>query len=327
MQVRWSYGVQLLSHADPVDEDAEQSQQNAEVQGAQLESSPLLSGESSGSCQSSLYKVDCAASSLLKKDGIDTETLCTNAGASVFHENARHANGGHGDTWQVFHSFPNTPMRSPPHLSKLSSPSTLYRLDEDTEDTGGNFALPSPAIRRHSESELTFSQFQSGVIRVKRVFLIVNAFMTIPLWAAVASIIVALIRPLQHALDVHVQWIKGSLSAAGDCSIPLTLVVLGAYFYTPSETPPDDKGTTIRGESGNTTVRRLELIQAKGYGSLMSNQRGKLIDGSNSRKRPRQGETCAVIIAVASRMFLTPLVLLPLIWRVARMDVSPVFNE
>lgn len=323
--------MHLLSQADPVDGNTEQARDNDEVQGAQLESGPLLPGERSGSSQSSLYKAERAASSPLKNAVTDTETLCTNAGASVFHEDTWHTNGGHGDTSHVFHSFPNTPTRSPPLLSKLSSPSTLYQLDEDTEDTGGNLVLPSPVIRRHLGPELTSSRFQSGLqhgmIRVKRVFLTVNAFMTIPLWAAVASIIVALTQPLQHAL-VHVQWIKGSLSAAGDCSIPLTLVVLGAYFYTPSETPIDDQGMTVDGESGNTAVRSPNLIQAKGYGSFMSNRCGKPVDKSNSRMLPQwRGETRVVIIAVASRMFVTPLVLLPLILQVARMGVFPIFDE
>lgn len=334
MQVRWSYGVHLLSQADPVAEDTAQVLENVEVHGAQLESSPLLSGESSDSSQILLYKTECAASSPVKSAGSDTESICTDAGASVFHKDTWHANGGHRDTSHVFHSFPNTPARSLPRLSTTSSPSTLYSLDEDAEDPGSNAVLPAPAIgdlRRHSGSEITFSRFQSGfrhgMIRAKKVLLTVNAFMTVPLWAAAASIIVALIQPLQYALDVHVQWIKGSLSAAGDCSIPLTLVVLGAYFYTPSETPTDDQGMTVDGESGNTTVRSPNLTQAKGYGSFMNNRCGKLVDGSNSQKAPRPGETRAVIIAVASRMFVTPLVLLPLIWRVARMGVFPIFDE
>ncbi|KAI1783812.1 hypothetical protein LXA43DRAFT_1102101 [Ganoderma leucocontextum] len=30
---------------------------------------------------------------------------------------------------------------------------------------------------------------------------------------------------------------KGAIAAAGNCSIPITLVILGAYFYSPPEPP------------------------------------------------------------------------------------------
>jgi hypothetical protein len=64
-------------------------------------------------------------------------------------------------------------------------------------------------------------------------------FMTMPLYAALASFIVALTPPLQHVLSEHVQPVKGFLASAGSCSIPVTLVVLGAYFY--QEQSPKDK--------------------------------------------------------------------------------------
>ncbi len=44
----------------------------------------------------------------------------------------------------------------------------------------------------------------------------INEFMTVPLWAAAGSLFVALIPPLQHTLDEHVQPFKGALTAAGD---------------------------------------------------------------------------------------------------------------
>ncbi|KAJ6466560.1 hypothetical protein C8R47DRAFT_1326210 [Mycena vitilis] len=52
-------------------------------------------------------------------------------------------------------------------------------------------------------------------------------FMTVPLWAALASLVVACVQPLQHALDAHMQPVKGAVTSAGpgNCSIPLTLIV------------------------------------------------------------------------------------------------------
>ncbi|WFD02120.1 hypothetical protein MOBT1_000799 [Malassezia obtusa] len=54
-------------------------------------------------------------------------------------------------------------------------------------------------------------------------------FMTVPLWAALASFVVALIPPLQQMV-VSLTSLVGALKQAGACSIPLTILVLGAYF-------------------------------------------------------------------------------------------------
>lgn len=54
-------------------------------------------------------------------------------------------------------------------------------------------------------------------------------FMTVPLWAALASFVVALIPPLQSFVR-SLSALVGALQQAGGCSIPLTILVLGAYF-------------------------------------------------------------------------------------------------
>jgi len=53
----------------------------------------------------------------------------------------------------------------------------------------------------------------------------------VPLWASILSLIVACVAPLQSALE-RMAAVKGALRAAGNRSILLTLVVLGAYFYS-----------------------------------------------------------------------------------------------
>ncbi len=62
--------------------------------------------------------------------------------------------------------------------------------------------------------------------------------MTVPLWAAIASYIVACFDPVKHALEVHIAPLNEAINVAGKCAVPLTLVVLGAYFYVPE--PEDD---------------------------------------------------------------------------------------
>ncbi|EEB94359.1 hypothetical protein MPER_06839 [Moniliophthora perniciosa FA553] len=53
---------------------------------------------------------------------------------------------------------------------------------------------------------------------------------------------------------MHMQPIKGALTSAGNCSIPVTLIVLGAYFY-----PNKDENATIpTNGNGHTTTSMLE---------------------------------------------------------------------
>ncbi|KDN43325.1 hypothetical protein K437DRAFT_248524 [Tilletiaria anomala UBC 951] len=63
---------------------------------------------------------------------------------------------------------------------------------------------------------------------------VVNSFMTAPLWAAVLSLVVTLIPPLQHTIR-NMEPVVGALETAGGCSIPLTLICLGSYFHVPLE--------------------------------------------------------------------------------------------
>lgn len=184
--------------------------------------------------------------------------------------------------------------------------------------------------------------------------------MTVPLWAALASIIVALIGPLQHVLEDHVQPVKGFLTAAGNCSIPLTLVVLGAYFYAPEG---NAKGTELphhshesnnnnndysdqrdddeaRLDSNMTHRRNKRKSWASTYSELslrsmlslqglreLSKKAGMNNESQTSKQRKTKGETTTVAIAVLSRMILTPLVLLPLMAISAKYDYPEVFDE
>ncbi|KAJ6595162.1 auxin efflux carrier [Mycena vulgaris] len=138
--------------------------------------------------------------------------------------------------------------------------------------------------------------------RVCRGWVALNGFMTAPLWAALASILVACVGPLQELFKEHMHPVKGALSNAGNCSIPTTLIVLGAYFYPPpqeSASPPDDEREKL------TTGRRAVEKKPAVY----------------------PGETKTVAIAIVSRMILTPLLLLPLMALCAKFDFQTVFAD
>jgi predicted permease len=223
-----------------------------------------------------------------------------------------------------YRSFPNSPNQSQTHLPSIESEAPSrehsqadlahHNLIGQNEDDDEDSRLP---VHRgsHQRRKGVWTRTGRAIVRFWITF---NDFMTVPLWAAAASLIVALIQPLQHTLDVHMQPLKGALTAAGNCSIPLTLVVLGAYFYPdPSQKKKEKKTLT-------------ESVRA------MFNWRRP--DGTSERPIPvrskteirQEGETKTVIVAVASRMILTPMLILPLMavgtyWDIHRVFMDPVF--
>ena len=116
------------------------------------------------------------------------------------------------------------------------------------------------------------------------------------------------------------QAVKGALNAAGNCSIPLTLVVLGAYFY---ETPRNPavradglvNGIATRYSSSSLILNVKRLLNVRNGGE------------TRSGVVQRPGETKTVVIAVLSRMVITPLLLLPVIALLTLLNVQPVFDE
>ena len=295
MVVRWSYGVRLLSQADPEGADhtpaAEEAIQPEDGSEERLPRNPHSFDSERG-----------------------PETIKVSRAPPLLGVPRRQ------NTANVFYSFPNTPAHSVVRLpGSESSFQTPYGSDEDEE---GDEELPRP----RTIAEPTRSRLHSILRRTKRRIVkfvkAVNEFMTVPLWAALASLIVACVAPLQEFLKNDVEPLRGALNNAGHCSIPLTLVVLGAYFYTPP--PEDDK----------VISRRLESRPSDSTLSFSGSIRGllKLTDASKGKRRSRgnksvPGETKTVIIAILSRMIITPALLMPLVVLCAKSDWHEVFDE
>lgn len=209
-----------------------------------------------------------------------------------------------------YNSFPNSPNRSRANLDQYDAEPSPGRDIEDAE-------LPS-LVQRQNPS--IFERIKRRILRAWAAF---NDFMTIPLWASVASLIVACIPSLQRWLQFNAQPITGAISSAGKCSIPVTLIVLGAYFY------PDPP------KAGNSTSNVPNMLTTKQSNStLVGTVRGFFgktthMETPASLKQPasRKGETKTVIISVISRMILTPLALMPLIVFSAKYDFHAVFEE
>ena len=292
MVIRWSYGVRLLSQADPEGVD----------------DSPVVN--------SPMAPEDGLEQFPRNSDSFDSESppYIKVARSPPLLGAARRKN-----TANVFYSFPNTPTRSMIQLPDNSTPETPYGSDED-EDDGDE--LP----RARHLTEPTRSRLHSILRRTKRRIVrsvkALNGFMTVPLWAALASFVVACVTPLQEFLKNDVRPIKGALNNAGNCSIPLTLVVLGAYFYSP---PSDvDEDTLRRRESRHSDSTLSFAGSFRNMLKLTSNLRSKRRSADNNSC---PGETKTVIIAIASRMIITPALLMPLIILCTKYDWHEVFSE
>lgn len=235
---------------------------------------------------------------------------------------------------KIFYSFPNSPYHNAAKLPGPVSTSTLSvaasSSDGENEDDD---VLEFPA-RRHF-TQPTVSVWQSRRRRVGRkvgaFFRKFNNFMTAPLWAALLSLVVACIPPFQHALEMHIQPVKGALAQAGNCSIPLTLVVLGAYFYSPPDPEQDRARAALptsqsrRGRSVSTNWSQLSLVD--NVREMFKMKKRSPSEDSRVKEKSRPGETKTVIIAVCSRMIVTPLLLLPMMALSTRFNLQEVFDE
>ncbi|PBK68832.1 hypothetical protein ARMSODRAFT_1085259 [Armillaria solidipes] len=284
MVLRWSYGVRLLAQAD---DEPQPIALPPDTNG-----SPLFGSSSCG-------EPDEAIPHIVVEEGDGT----------IRGEPTRRRS-------RFYNSFPNSPNDSRVNLSSVdSSSSTIVLSPEITDSEMSDNELETSVLPTHHERQRTRTQVSphtsSSVLhRVKwgiiRIWIALNEFMTVPLWAALASLIVVCIQPLQHLLEVHMQPVKGALASAGNCSIPLTLIVLGAYFY------PSEEG------EAKTETR-----------SLIHSMKGMF---TKRQARPQQeatqtGETKTVIIAVASRMIITPLLLLPLMALSTALDWHAVLED
>ncbi|KAJ8482390.1 hypothetical protein ONZ45_g14967 [Pleurotus djamor] len=314
MVLRWSYGVRLLASAD--DETPSRTSSEADIN----ERSPLLDSYNN----ESRVTVDPGSSDSLSEVLSPNQPPLRNGTLRPPRPPRRRTT--------FYKSFPNSPNESTTHLPRVES-TTPSSDESDDGDDDYDVENPAPTQMRHHSPAPPSSRvavfFRHALRRLGRWWSAFNDFMTVPLWAAIASVIVALYQPLQHLLEVHMQPVKHALNSAGNCSIPLTLVVLGAYFYpTPTETNQPSSAT-------NGVSSTAGVVPSSSSSSLFKNVRDLFAKGKLSRGAPRGhhsaakrfGETKAVIISVAARMILTPLVLIPLMAVGATYDIPKVFDE
>ncbi|SCV74392.1 BQ2448_6824 [Microbotryum intermedium] len=211
---------------------------------------------------------------------------------------------------RIFMSFPNTPIPSQ-YGSEVDGEDRQYSDDDEDDQEMREWGPRSPAPDRGDRDGWFEGERAQAVRRklakvwrpIKRFGIKIGAFMTVPLWAALLSLVVACIPPLQWALN-EAEPLKSAIKNAGNCSVPITLVTLGAYFYCPSQSAsPSDPKLTFW-ERLNP-FRRLTSAERR-----------------ERRRNSRPGETRTVLVAVLSRMVIVPALLIPIFGYYAAMTVN-----
>lgn len=328
--MRWSYGVHLLSQADDevipeVIEPEPESEDGINERARRLRRSSVtfnLPDEEperpSGSAESSTASV---------MDLTDQEPPYTVL--QPVKPGQEQASKKLKKNPVYFWSFPNTPTRSRVDLASLASHRASPNPDDSDNDEWGT--LPNGQPVAPPTSSRLHSLLRRCKNKIKRTWKKLYEFMTVPMWAAIASLVVACVKPMQHALENHMQPVKGSLVAAGNCSIPVTLIVLGAYFYVPKTTENMDKLPKTNGHSSSISPARREASEssvATLRESLKDAFRLRAFKKSATRDvGPRKGESKTVIVAIVSRMILTPALILPAMAAFAKFDLHRVMDE
>jgi predicted permease len=215
----------------------------------------------------------------------------------------------HSDSAHIFYSFPSTPFFPsivlPPSNEETTS---VFESNSDSDDD----ELRMPVWSRPPPT------FLQRVGRTARsVWKKITDFLTPPLWASLISLFVALCRPVQHVLEVHLHPVQGAITHAGNCSIPITLVVLGAYFYRPPIKPETSPSDTRGRRKASFTSSFREIFRLKG--------REEDRRPGSSHRTKSEGRT--IFVSIFARMVVVPLIFLPLMAIGALRDHPPVFQE
>lgn len=217
-----------------------------------------------------------------------------------------------------FRSFPNTPTRTPAASSYASSAAAtesngeVSDIEEEDEEEYEGVGRRDGTAPSRSKWQAKLRKNRRNCVawvgnkvlrRLARFWRGFNNFMTAPLYAALLSLVVACIRPVQMALD-HMVPLRNAIKSAGNCSVPITLIVLGSYFVeNPDDTPPSSsRKSALKKQASTTSSLRqkfAELFNKKSEG------------GEDTKAKP--GENRTVFVSVVSRMIVAPMVLIPIL--------------
>lgn len=214
----------------------------------------------------------------------------------------------------IFHSFPNIAVRWAESIasSSQSRRSSMVSASEDGEEESGIDGVdgvdgvdtvgPLLSAQSNGPHKVHHGHHHRSSIEkfVKRYCIRplkrIHQFMTPPLYSSLLSLIVVCIPPLQDWLE-DVDPLCSALKSAGHVSVPLTLVVLGAYFY-------DDRKPETSHNDQDEGDHPFESIK--------------------HRALRARSDRLTVTAAVMSRQILTPLILIPILYFILKLLMSSI---
>ncbi|WAQ92308.1 hypothetical protein PtA15_16A214 [Puccinia triticina] len=322
---RWSYGVKLLSasvgteddHDSVHNEDVEDGSRSHEESvpfltsidrptpksSLDLDRQPTFQHSSSDQLVSPTDTNHPLPSNLRPRLSLDSIDNSSQAQPSPIIEQSEDHLQAHLQR-PIFHSFPNVReywMQS--ISSKRNSIATSYTSNNESIESISEQALPEERRPRRLSHHGTRHSRRMKTTRklfrwlVFRPVLRINQFMTPPLYAAFLSLIVVSLPRLQQYLE-EIRPLRSALKSAGNVSVPLTLVVLGAYFNASDPNKP-------KADSSSTEVATQSLTPAE------QKIQARL-------RKTKRVERLTILGSILARMIITPLILIPLLFMILR---------
>ncbi|KAH9812006.1 auxin efflux carrier [Melampsora americana] len=135
---------------------------------------------------------------------------------------------------------------------------------------------------------------------------IIHQFMTPTLYSTMLSFLVVCIPPLQTAM-IGFKPLRGAVNFAGNVAVPLTLVVLGAYFN--KEQPKAEE----------PVIKEPETIECSEKSEKSDGQTSEAsIESQILEQSHKVSDRTIMIIAIVARQLLAPLALIPLLYFIPR---------
>ncbi|KAG0144538.1 hypothetical protein CROQUDRAFT_659863 [Cronartium quercuum f. sp. fusiforme G11] len=253
--LRWSYGVSLLSastdtnsprhRSNPDSEstglleaqsesESELDEDNIQPQPNSRESTPL-EPESDNESINELFVPRKVLPPISPSSTVSFANPTTDHRIKIQHPRRRRSTSDANHLRRpIFQSFPNVAIKWVESLASSSSISSGSTIESEQQQQ-------QPVRRR----QRWFKRF------LTRPLYRIHQFMTPPLYASLLSIVVVCIPPLQDWLE-KLGPLRSALKSAGNVSVPLTLVVLGAYFHSDTSSSPPN--STSRTQGSNKTI-------------------------------------------------------------------------
>jgi predicted permease len=326
-QLRWSYGVHLLAQADDeITPDTLESPISPSTPNDD-ERTPLLGRDSTDPPPKNY------SGATLQSEGPTPSVTFADEDEDIpIHVNTiRRQHQGNPDT-SVQPPASQGPLSPPRPIRRQTNPQSHFFYSFPNTPRTSRISLPIDSDPEPGPNTGVWEKMKARIHKV-------NEFLTPPMWAALASLVVACIPPMQHVLEAHLSPVRGALTSAGNCSIPLTLIVLGGYFYPRKDganlpqirprghgeepAPREDDCNGPRALERPSSDATLAGTWSRAWKGLKIKVAGTTLETAEIRK----GETATVFISVMSRMIITPILLMPACALLAKYAPHDVFDE